>query len=143
MSEAPHQGPGFRDQGSGKKKALSDSRYPLLLKLTEVALVLRHVPLSTFVSAGSALRGLRHEPEGQFSPTHTLSYRNKGSWTRVICSARLQRSGPDNAVSDSRVTNCSCRQQIPSGTTITLLSRTTNPHGRNQSTILDLFSISS
>jgi len=31
------------------------ARFPLLLKLTEVPLLLRDVPLSTFVSVGSAL----------------------------------------------------------------------------------------
>ena len=41
-----------------------DRGNPLLLKLTEVPLLLWDVPLSTFVLEGSALGGLRNEPKG-------------------------------------------------------------------------------
>ena len=37
---------------------------PLLLKLTDVPSLLWQDPLSTFVSVGSALGGLRNEPKG-------------------------------------------------------------------------------
>ena len=44
--------------------------FPLLLKLTGVPLFLSDVPLSTLVSVGSALGGLRNEPNGLRSHQH-------------------------------------------------------------------------
>ena len=45
-------------------------RSPLLLKLTELPLVLWSVALSTFVSVGSALGGRRNQPKGLRSRQH-------------------------------------------------------------------------
>ena len=65
------------------------SGFPLLLKLTEVPLLLRDVPLSTFVSVGSALSDFGFRVSG-FS-----------SWVRVSGLRRPPRISPPESIRES------------------------------------------